>query len=504
MQEYPLIREDKITFREYQLNIASSAAKANTLVILPTGLGKTMIALLVINEFLMKGKKVLFLAPTRPLCDQHYKTIIDYMKIDGDEVILLTGRLRQAERASLWGKGKVIVATPQCIKNDIKKGKISLEGVGLVVMDEVHRAVGNYAYTFVAEECKKSGLHILGLTASPGSSKDRIDGIKNLLDIKNIEIRSEVDVDVKEYVKPMDVAWITVELPREIVEIRSALEEVIEGKLSVLRKVGYIQAKSFKSLSKRVLMEIRERMVRDGDKTRMYIGISHHAALMNLMHAHELLETQGITAFLEFFRKLRERDKKSKAVVGILKDARIAEIIMKAENMKIEHPKLRKLLEVISMDKEKMRIVFVQYRAQIRKIVDELNTIDGIKAVQFVGKREGVTQEEQKRTIERFRNKEFNVLVASSIGEEGLDIPSVDEVIFYEPIPSEIRSIQRRGRTARTRAGKVIILITTGTRDEAYYWISRGRERKMRRIVYSMQKELSKSEEPQKKLSEFL
>jgi len=187
-----------------------------------------------------------------------------------------------------------------------------------------------------------------------------------------------------------------------------------------------------------------------------------------------------------------------------LKDVRIAEVISRAENMKIEHPKLEKLKEIISVDKEKMRIVFVQYRVQIRKIVDELNKIDGIKAVQFVGKREGVTQEEQKRTIEMFRNKEFNILVASSIGEEGLDIPSVDEVIFYEPIPSEIRFIQRKGRTGRVRAGKVTILLTKDTRDEIYYWTSRSRERKMRRIVHGMQRELSKGEkEPQKKLDEF-
>ena len=60
-----------------------------------------------------------------------------------------------------------------------------------------------------------------------------------------------------------------------------------------------------------------------------------------------------------------------------------------------------------------------------------------------------------------------------------MDIPSTDLVIFYEPVPSEIRTIQRRGRTGRTRMGKVIILITRQTRDVAYFFSSIKKERKM-------------------------
>jgi len=178
----------------------------------------------------------------------------------------------------------------------------------------------------------------------------------------------------------------------------------------------------------------------------------------------------------------------------------------KAAQLRVDHPKLDKLRQLIEARKDKVYIVFVQYRDQVKKVVEELNKIPGVKAERFVGKREGVTQEEQKDTIQRFRNKEFNILVASSIGEEGLDIPSVDIVIFYEPIPSEIRNIQRRGRTARTRAGEVVILITKDTRDEAYYWVSRSRERKMRRIVKGMQSRLGGEEKKvkgQSKLSDF-
>ncbi|NYZ78626.1 DEAD/DEAH box helicase [Candidatus Micrarchaeota archaeon] len=499
-------RYDKLQPREYQLRIAETVLKkGNSLVILPTGLGKTAIALLVADKYLQGGKRVLFLAPTRPLCEQHSKSIEELMKLERDDVVLITGKLGAKERASLWNNAKVTVATPQCVKNDLKRGGMELN-FGLVVLDEVHRAVGNYAYTFVAEECKKRGLHLLGLTASPGSSREKIEEMSQLLGVKNIEIRDEDDEDVKEYVQPVDIHWETVDLPPEMDEVRKLLEAMIDERLEVMRKFGWINAKGFRSLGKKVLLLARAKIERVSGGVK-YMGLSQYAALMNLTHAHELLETEGASTFLEFFKRMEAREKKSKAVVRILRDYRVVQALDKAAKLKVDHPKLEKLHQLIEARKDKMYIVFVQFRDQVKKVVEELNKIPGVRAERFVGKREGVTQEEQKNTIERFRNREFNVLVASSIGEEGLDIPSVDIVIFYEPIPSEIRNIQRRGRAGRTRAGEVIILITKDTRDEAYYWVSRSRERRMRRIVKGMQSRFAggemKKAKGQSMLSDF-
>jgi Fanconi anemia group M protein len=427
------------------------------------------------------------------------------MKLENGEVLLITGKFGAGKREGMWETAKVIVATPQCVKNDLKKGKIKLDGFGLVVLDEVHRAVGNYAYTFVAEECRKKGLHLLGLTASPGSSRDKIERISSLLGVKNIEIRDEADEDVKEYVQPVDIRWESVDFPPEMDEVRKLLEITGEERMEIVRKFNWINAKSFRSLSKKALFQMRERIERSSGGVK-YMGLSQYAALMNLLHAHELLETQGASTFIEFFKRMEAREQKSKAVMRILKDERVKLALEKAAQLKVDHPKLEKLKQLIEERKDRIYIVFVQYRDQVKRVVEELNKIPGVKAERFVGKREGVTEDEQKSTIERFRNKGFNILVASSIGEEGLDIPVVDCVIFYEPIPSEIRNIQRRGRTARTRAGEVIILITKDTRDEAYYWVSRSRERKMRRIVKGMQSRFSgevKRMKGQSKLSDF-
>ena len=92
--------------------------------------------------------------------------------------------------------------------------------------------------------------------------------------------------------------------------------------------------------------------------------------------------------------------------------------------------------------------------------------------------------------MEKFREGEFNVLVATSIAEEGLDIPEVDLVVFYEPIPSEIRHIQRRGRTGRKNLGSVLILATKDTIDQRYLDVSRKKIQKMKSILSSIDTQL--------------
>ncbi|MFH1285049.1 MAG: DEAD/DEAH box helicase [Candidatus Micrarchaeota archaeon] len=489
------LHKEKLSFREYQHAIAQSALeKGNTLVILPTGLGKTVVAVLIIASILAKGGRVLFLAPTKPLAEQHGKRLREFLSIPEDEIVVLTGETKASGRKALWGRAKIIAATPQTVQNDLKKERASMENFKLAIFDEVHRTVGKYAYNYVAEKCLASKLLILGLTASPGSSQKKIKDVVESLGIQNIELRAELDEDVAKYTMPMDVSWIKVELPLEFVILKTRLEELISEHMRPLKELGFIWGNP-KMIPKRALMEMRARILSARNPQIKFKAISHHAALFNLVHAHELLETQGMHTFLTFFKRLGEREDKSKAVLGILNNPMMIHLLADAQKLNMEHPKLAKLCEVLKAREKNTFIVFVQYRDQISKIVSEINKISGMHAVAFIGKREGVSQKQQKETIEAFRNSEFNVLVASSIGEEGLDIPSVDTVIFYEPIPSEIRTIQRRGRAGRAKAGEVVVLITSNTRDEAYYWVSRKREEKMKRIVERFQRSFSKKSE---------
>jgi ERCC4-related helicase len=96
------------------------------------------------------------------------------------------------------------------------------------------------------------------------------------------------------------------------------------------------------------------------------------------------------------------------------------------------------------------------------------------------------------------------VICATCIAEEGLDIPEVNIVVFYEPVPSAIRMIQRAGRTARLMKGKLIMLITKKTRDEAFFYVSRSREKKMKTAIESIKDDFANEDktklEVQKKL----
>ncbi len=464
----------KLIPRAYQLAIHNSILEnGNTLVVLPTGLGKTLIALLLIKELSKKGR-CLFLTPTKPLARQHFTTIIDVLGFSESDVSLMTGELPQKKRKEEYGK-KVIVGTPQTIRNDLAAGILSPD-FSLCIFDECHRAVGEYAYTRIAE--KLEDTVIVGLTASPGGKRERIEEVVGNLRINNIEIRTSFDEDVKRYVQKSMIRWIPVELSPLLRKIKGNIDDMISTHARRLSAMGIIPPLRHKGK----FLELRNRILnmKHGMK---YHALVEYSILLNLLHMSELLETQGIHPLRKYIEKIE--GKQSKSAKRLMKDPKFSEVKQLIHEKEEDHPKMDKLIELVKKLEGKKMIVFAQYRDQIAKIEMELNA-NGIVAKQFVGKKDGFTRKMQEKTIEDFRNDGFNVLVASSIGEEGLDIPAVDAVIFYEPIPSEIRSIQRRGRAARLKKGEIYILMTRETRDEYYYWSSQRKEKKMKEILERM------------------
>jgi len=190
--------------------------------------------------------------------------------------------------------------------------------------------------------------------------------------------------------------------------------------------------------------------------------------------------------------RLREKPEQGKSAQALLNDKRWSIIEEEAEKLRdIPYPKLEKLAEIavqqVSSKKDSKIIVFTQYRDTIETIVERLAKV-GVTSNRFVGQAnktdsEGMDQKKQTDVLEKFTEGEFNVLVSSSIGEEGLHVPDVDLVVFYEAVPSEIRAIQRKGRTGRTMQGKVIVLLAEGTVDEAYFYSSLRREKFMKSMV---------------------
>lgn len=467
----------KLVPREYQKEIALNVLKkGNSLVVLPTGLGKTLIAFIVMEQKLKNGK-ILFLAPTKPLVNQHLKEI--RKNFEEYKSIALTGEVNKKERQELWENNDIIVATPQTVEKDLEL--IKKEKFSLVVLDEVHRTSGKYAYSQIAVEFKPHAL-LLGLTASPGSKENKIEEIREKLGITNVEIKNYEDEDVKPYVQELDVELVNVLEDKEHREIKKQLTELLDWYKDNIRRYGFghVPLKSRKGM-----IFARDLILKSPIPTK-YQALKYLSASINLDYSIEMLETQSMGAFINYIENMSTKETKGTQI--LLKDGRLEKIVEHVKKNTYRHPKTQKLIDIINSNREGKYIVFSQYTAQINYL-DTALSLEGFKCKKFIGQRKGNTRKQQLEIIESFRKDEFNVLIASSIGEEGLDIPSVEYVIFYEPIPSEIRTIQRRGRAGRHKKGFVKVLVTKGTRDETYLFASKSKEKKMKKTVKKMSEE---------------
>ncbi len=495
---HQLIKPDTVEDRAYQTSIARSCAQRPTLVVLPTGIGKTMIAVLVIAEMLKRQKgKVLFLAPTKPLVEQHAQTLRDVLLVE--EPAVFTGEMPPEERREAWAKYSIVVSTPQVIVNDIISGELSLDGVSLLVFDEAHRAVGDYAYVFIGEKIRGKGL-VLGMTASPGSDPQKVMEVCANLGIQAVEIRGEEDPDVAPYLHDIDEHWIRVDVPSEVKKAAELLRAIMNEAVNTLRTQGLLprgKPSSVKSiLDAQQLIQAKLHSSAQKDP-RLFQAQATVALAMKANHALTMAETQGVGALLAYVERIEDDGTKSGR--NLLADPRMMEVRRIASKLDFEHPKVSRVVAVVeeeihSNPRAKI-IVFTHYREICEMVTAELNNVKGARVVRFVGQAtkgrdKGMKQKEQVALLQKFRDGDFNVLVATSVAEEGLDIPATDLVVFYEPVPSEIRTIQRRGRTGRSRAGKVVYLITRNTRDEGAYWVSKRKEGRMHDDLERLRSEL--------------
>ncbi len=491
--EHPLLEPDFLERRLYQLKLAGTAANDHTLVCLPTGLGKTTVSLLVTARRLEEvGGKSLMLAPTKPLVSQHADFYREALQLPDEEVVVFTGDVSPDDRAELWAEATVVMATPQVIENDLVGSRISLADVTHCTFDECHRATGDYAYNYIAERYHADAADplVTGMSASPGGDEEAILEVCENLGIREVEVMTEEDADVSEYTHDTDVEWKRIDLPEEVLEIRDALNEVITDRLEKLKELGVARStqpdQSQKDLN-RMRAELQQLI--ENDQSEGYKGMSVHAEVMKLRQAVTLVETQSVEAVRRYFDRQRNQARSSgasKASQRLVSDPRVREAMRRAESFDQLHPKYRKtrmlLAETLGLEGGERVIVFTESRDTAEALTDFLS--ESFDARRFVGQgdrdgSDGMTQKQQQEVLDDFRAGEFEVLVSTSVAEEGLDVPEVDLVLFYEPVPTAIRSIQRKGRTGRQSEGRVVVLMAEDTRDEAYFWISRRREKKM-------------------------
>jgi ERCC4-related helicase len=508
--ENPLIWPETMEARLYQQTIAEKTIKKNTMVILPTALGKTAISALAAAHFLHNhwDMKILVMAPTRPLVLQHKDTFTRFLRIKAEDMAVLTGKVPPNNRSFLWeGDTKVFFATPQVVRNDLENERLSLEDFSLAVFDECHRARKNYAYTLVAEKYVEQARWpvIMATTASPGSNRKKIHQTCGNLYVERIEFRTEEDSDVAPYIHRVDVEWRQVDLPEEYKEMGEILRKILWQRLGRLQALGVVK-KYLRYVTRRDLLEAGENLRKrleeasKSEKGPLYSAIMLQAACLTTFHALELLETQGIYSLSRFLERVEKNINQKKSYRNLINDPNYHTLrTYLTKTGGLNHPKVPALKgEVKSHLRNNPHtriLVFTQYRDTATHLVNQLKTLKGVYVKRFVGQASkendpGLSQDEQAQILNDFREGKLNILVATSIAEEGLDIPVVDLVIFYEPVPSEIRYIQRKGRTGRKSIGKTVILAAKETYDIAYLYASKRRVEKMKTIVASLNKQL--------------
>ena len=491
--EHKLVKKESIEYREYQVSLANQATKENCLVVLPTGLGKTTVALQVIAEFLSRQKGgVLFLAPTRVLAHQHYDFLKKNLLID--DIALLTGEDPIVKRKKLW-INSIICATPEITKNDLDRLIVSPDQFSLLIFDEAHRTIGDYAYSGIAERFQTANVRILGMTATLPSEKEKAAEILNILKITSIAQRTEDSPDVTPYVQQTDTQWITVDLPPEMKEIQTCIKSALESRYQDLRRAG-LNLSDNKSLSQ--LLRAREFVIRQNRKAAKPLFTA-----IRIIHALNVLESHGITSFLRFCERT-----KAKKGIGIrdlfendLNFAKAIRLAKLAQSKGIEHSKIIKLKEIIESLQGKA-LVFTSYRDSVDVIHQKLIEM-GIAAGFLIGKagETGLKQKKQIETVQKFRDGEYKVLIATRVGEEGLDISEVNLVVFFDNVPSSIRYIQRKGRTGRKDYGRLVVLIAKDTTDETYYWIGKRKVSAAKNMGEKMSKILEKQQSTMPKKS---
>ncbi|KAK2962669.1 putative Fanconi anemia group M protein [Blattamonas nauphoetae] len=592
------------SIRRYQLQITETALFHNTLVCLPTGLGKTLIASVVAYNFLrwFPTGKVVFMAPTRQLLTQQRKACQKVMGVKKDAVIVMTGQRERGTRKAEWESRRLFFVTPHILQNDAEAGIVPGRSIVCVILDEAHRAIGKDAMAqsirsleasrlkhFVEwrRKCQASsssqhetsttdgfesiqadpttkysissadkeaflahdtGFRIIGLSATPGTNEIDIQHILTNLRIEKIEVRDEFDADLQAFTHTKQFETVSVPLSSSIQNVQRLFYHILTLSLQRLAKLGCDLDIRAEFLRMSVLLQAREsyrqhqRAEREAAPATPFPIMNRNpnqaavegefGVLLSLVQGIRLLKDHGVQSFRNFLVRFQE-DPKSRARKNLISSRDWTDLIAMVNDMGtsgITHPKIDALKTILTQhfaqfkEKEKEKvgeggqedanetrvIVFSEFRDSVGEIAAQLNQLDPqlIRAAPFVGKggasvaskkkakpitdpshlfTVGIdtrqTDRDQSLTLAKFRTGEYNVIVSTSIGEEGLDIGEVDLCVLFDTPPSYTRFAQRIGRTGRKKEGKVVMLVVGGDSGSKPIDILAGHDRKRRKMV---------------------
>ena len=495
---------DAIEARAYQLDAVNESLAGSMLLVLPTAAGKTAVAwMLIAEKLIQKVGKILLIAPTVALVNQHLKGINKILALKEIEPISITGQNIANKRAAMWISSRIVIATPQVVRNDIINGILSIEEYSLVIFDEAHHCTGEHAMAQVGRlyNSKSQNPLILGMTASPGSNISQVEEICKNLNLQRIHLRTPDDPMISEYLSNLEVQEIKVNVPEEIIVLTNPLILWQKGIVDRERRLGiYIMPGEINHIGLSNAMDRAKKAINRGKKS-AYSSISQIGIAMRLHHLINHMLCQGTAASREFLNRL-ENENGNKSVRNFMRDIRIQKLLVEIKKKNEIHSKVgavrRLVRERLRRNLDSKIIIFASFRDTITVLDEAMGDLKDARAIQFIGQTnrsssEGLKPKEQIKRLEEFRDGSANILISTSVGEEGLDIPTADLVIFYEPVSSETRTIQRRGRTGRQREGEIIVLIAEGTRDENARSAALKREKNMHKVVQRVKRKLSLS-----------
>ena len=504
--------------RDYQYNIVHTGLYNNLLVALPTGLGKTFIAATVMLNWFRwtKTAQIIFVAPTKPLVAQQMDACYNVVGIPRSQTTMLTGETPTDIRDEEWAEKRVFFMTPQTLINDLKHGRADPKKIVLVVVDEAHKATGGYAYVEVVKFMRRftSSFRVLALTATPGASVEAVQKVIDGLDIARVEIRTEESIDIRAFAHSKEIQLEVFDNSDEVQTCLDLFKAAVNPLLTKLRSQGAYWGQDATQMTQ-YGMRMAQQQWNKSDAAKSMgnakWGINNtFMPLITLAHNLELLKYHGIGPFYSKMKEFEEGAEGQRNGPKIVTESEPYRKLMNymrtwVNNPDFEgHPKLTYLKQVVLnhfMDAseghrsdgrgpaETRIMIFAHYRSSAEEVVRLLKRHEMIWPCIFVGQTstkgsEGMNQKAQSETIAKFKAGTFNTLVATSIGEEGLDIGEVDLIICYDCSKSPIRMLQRMGRTGRKRAGNISVLLMRGKEENDYYKAKDGYT-KMQEIIES-------------------
>ncbi|RMZ78743.1 hypothetical protein DV737_g3761, partial [Chaetothyriales sp. CBS 132003] len=506
--------------RDYQYNIVHKGLFHNLLVALPTGLGKTFIAATVMLNWYRwtRDAQLVFVAPTRPLVVQQAEACYGIAGIPKPDTTIMTGGVASALRAVEWQEKRVFFMTPQTLENDLKSGIADPKRIVLLVVDEAHKATGEYSYVKVVRLLRRftDSFRVLALTATPGSKVESVQNVIDSLGIARVEIRTEDSLDIREFVHSRDTQLRMFDPSEELAMTLELFDHAVTPVLGQLTSQGAYHERRPTNMNLYSLKMARDRWAQSAAANVAGMGLKMKIkrifeVLMGLAHSIDLLKFHGIGPFYHKMVNFESEAGSGKYAKMIVDNEHFKKMMnyMRSwvKNPDFEgHPKLTYLKEVVlnhfldagegrggenSGGTAETRImVFAHYRESAEEIQRLLHRHEPmIRSHVFVGQSNtkgsgGMNQKSQLDIVQKFKSGVYNTLVATSIGEEGLDIGEVDLIVCYDSSSSPIRMLQRMGRTGRKRAGRIEVLLMRG-KEENNFYKAKDNYQKMQEIIES-------------------